>query len=526
MKINTKRIRLILGMLAIWASTVVCSSGYITPGSVAATAAAEESLIPPTAFFIPPTAKPTDLPPPSSTPEPTEEFVEPSPTPTPLDSVSDTAPILYSAQSGDSIALVAIHFGVNPSDISSPQDIPKGLIPAGQLLIIPSVLTEISSNVRLIPDSEVIYSPSAIGFDPNRFSQELDGHLGGYREYLSNQWFNGGALIGKAATENSINPRLLLSLLQYQSNWLLGDPKSALMEKYPLGYINEQSTGLYSQTIWAIRQLSTGYYGWREGRLTDLTFPNGERLRLAPDLNAGTVAIQYLFSQLYNLPDWLKIMDKENGFPAHHADLFPDPWVRAAQTEPIFTNGLSQPELALPFYASNSWSFSSGPHGAWDRQGSLAALDFAPSSAEPGCVKSDSWITAVAPGLVIRLNTGLVVLDLDGDGNEQTGWVILYLHVSDENRVAVGTWLEKGDLIGFPSCLGGFSTASHLHISRKYNGEWINAAGPIPFNLSGWQAEFTGIAYQGTLIREDKIVTACTCGNPQTVIAKSSQDPY
>jgi murein DD-endopeptidase MepM/ murein hydrolase activator NlpD len=292
-----------------------------------------------------------------------------------------------------------------------------------------------------------------------------------------------------------------------------------------LGHVEDQTKGLYSQIIWAVQQLSIGYYGWREGSLTELNFSDGKQLRIAPDLNAGRVALQYLFSQLYDYEEWLIVLDKEEGFPALHGTLFPDPWVRAAQTEPLFQNGLDQPELSLPFYLDNVWSYSSGPHGAWDRLGSMAALDFAPSSAEPGCVKSEQWITAVAPGLVVRTGTGVVILDLDGDGNEQTGWVILYLHVSQENRVEAGTWVERGDLLGFPSCEGGFSTASHLHIARKYNGEWIHAAGSLPFTLSGWEARFSGEAYKGTLVRGSETRTACTCGNPQTLIAKSDQDP-
>ncbi len=524
----TDRSKFIAAALMIWAATVVCSSSYITPGSVAATSDAEDSKAPPTAFFIPPTEIPTQVPSASATPEATitAEIIDASPTPIPLDSIPESPPILYSAQSGDSRSLVAVHFGVNPQDISSPLPIPEGLIPAGQLLVIPDVLGEVSSNERLLPDSEVIYSPSAIGFDAERVGEQLGGYLSSYSEYLSNEWRFGGGVIENLALLNSVNPRLLLSLLQYQGNWLLGEPESPEQEEYPLGYINDQSKGLHSQIIWAIRQLSTGYYGWREGRLTELTFPDGAILRLAPDLNAGTVAVQYLFSQLHNIEEWQEIMDKEEGFPALHATLFPDPWVRAAQTEPLFTNNIAQPELALPFYASNIWSFSSGPHGAWDRVGSYAALDFAPSSALPGCVDSDQWITAVAPGLVVRIDNGLVLLDLDGDGNEQTGWVILYLHVAQENRVEVGTWLNKGDLIGFPSCEGGFSTASHLHISRKYNGEWIQADGPLAFNLSGWVAQFSNEAYKGNLLRGEEIKTACTCGNSLTLIAKSPQDPY
>ena len=33
--------------------------------------------------------------------------------------------------------------------------------------------------------------------------------------------------------------------------------------------------------------------------------------------------------------------------------------------------------------------------------------------------------------------------------------------------------VNPGDNIGRPSCEGGFSNGTHLHLARRYNGEWI-----------------------------------------------------
>ena len=78
------------------------------------------------------------------------------------------------------------------------------------------------------------------------------------------------------------------------------------------------------------------------------------------------------------------------------------------------------------------------------------------------------------------------MVDVDGDGSEQTGWDIMYLHVATKDRVALGTWVEQGDHIGHASCEGGNATGTHTHIARKYNGEWMLADGPIPFVMDGW----------------------------------------
>jgi len=135
-----------------------------------------------------------------------------------------------------------------------------------------------------------------------------------------------------------------------------------------------------------------------------------------------------------------------------------------------------------------------------------AALDFAPPADAPGCLPNSTWITAASAGFVVRSDNGTVVVDMDGDGNEETGWNIVYLHVGTTHRVKLGTWVEKGERIGHPSCEGGISTGTHLHLARKYNGEWIPADGPLAFKLSGWTAKAASVPYQGWLINGAEIV--------------------
>jgi hypothetical protein len=102
----------------------------------------------------------------------------------------------------------------------------------------------------------------------------------------------------------------------------------------------------------------------------------------------------------------------------------------------------------------------------------------------------------------------VVVIDLDGDGYEQTGWSLFYLHMYHEGRVAAGTWVNVGDHIGHPSCEGGRSTGTHMHIARKFNGEWIPADSPLPFNLDGWVAHEGDAPYFGSLTKGDLVVTS------------------
>jgi murein DD-endopeptidase MepM/ murein hydrolase activator NlpD len=129
----------------------------------------------------------------------------------------------------------------------------------------------------------------------------------------------------------------------------------------------------------------------------------------------------------------------------------------------------------------------------------------------------------VAPGVIARSEYGIVILDLDFDGFEGTGWTIFYLHIASEERAVVeGQRVERGDLIGHPSCEGGVSYATHVHLARRYNGEWIAAdctqcplVAPAPqLNLDGWLCYGLGREYDGAFINGDEYREACQCREP------------
>jgi murein DD-endopeptidase MepM/ murein hydrolase activator NlpD len=182
---------------------------------------------------------------------------------------------------------------------------------------------------------------------------------------------------------------------------------------------------------------------------------------------------------------------------------------------------LTQPDLLLPFPNGQTWSYTGGPHTGWGTGEPFAALDFAPPAEKSGCVraKPENYVIAIAEGLVVRSSIDGVVLDLDKDGDERTGWVIYYLHLATEGRAVVGANLNAGDLIGYPSCEGGSSTGTHVHIARKYNGEWMIADSAIPFVLNGWVAHNGSRAYLGTLTRGNEVVIACECGDLFTSVS-------
>jgi murein DD-endopeptidase MepM/ murein hydrolase activator NlpD len=417
---------------------------------------------------------------------------------------------VYLAQPGDTLPAVAARFRVDPAQIIVPGSAgTSGLLDPGTILYLPAGTVPPASQ-PLLPDGEVVYSPSAAGFDASAYLEKAGGYLATHREYLrSTGWTSAGEIVSRVALENSINPRLLLALLEYRCGCATGPLSAGVAADDLLRLDVPLRQGLYRQLGWAVNQLSLGYYGWRDGLLTEIYFPqDGARARLAPDWNAGSAALAYLFSRLLDEPAWRQAVDPQHGFAAVHQSLFGDAWVRERRFGPLFPAGLSQPALIFPFQPGRVWGYTSGPHKAWETEGALAALDFAPASEQWGCVRSDAWITAVADGLVVRSEYGALLLDLDGDGLEQTGWVILYLHVAARERAPAGAALRAGDPLGHPSCEGGRANGTHLHLARTYNGEWVEAAGQLPFEMDGWTVQPGLLPYQGFLVNGDRTIAA------------------
>jgi murein DD-endopeptidase MepM/ murein hydrolase activator NlpD len=266
--------------------------------------------------------------------------------------------------------------------------------------------------------------------------------------------------------------------------------------------------GLYMQLIWAADVLNNGYYGWRTGSLTEIEHQDGSIERPDPWQTAASVAFQFYYSQHFSQEDYTHAIGPD-GLAHIYQALFGSPW---AVDQPHIPVSLQQPELTFPIPAGDTWAFTSGPHTGWGSLLPWAALDFAPPDVR-GCTPTTEAATAMANGVVVRSEPGVVMLDLDSDSNERTGWDILYLHVATIGRATVGQRLKVGDSVGYPSCEGGTATGTHIHIARKYNGEWIPIDSAISFNLDGWIAHIGTAPRQGTLTRGNQTIIACDCSN-------------
>lgn len=174
------------------------------------------------------------------------------------------------------------------------------------------------------------------------------------------------------------------------------------------------------------------------------------------------------------------------------------------------------PILALPWREGETWWFTGGPHNGWAEGSPWAAVDFAPDSTRGTCQVSAEWALAVAPGKIVQAENGRVIQDLDADGFQGTGWSLMYMHISSSGRVAIGTYVKVGDRIGHPSCEGGYSTGTHMHLARLYNGMWIPADDPrFPLTLGGWSITGGDNQYDGFASNQGQVREACGCKQPE-----------
>ena len=430
----------------------------------------------------------------------------------------------YIAQSGDTVPELAAHFNTTVSEIMAANPIIPSdatTMPPGLPMKIPIYYKPLWANpFKIVPDSLFVNGPAQIGFNTSAFVDTQTGWLKNYVAYAGGEYRTGAEIVDYVATNFSISPRLLLAVLEYSAGALtqpvMPDRKYILDHAQP--YYSDAPNLAYLQLFWAADTLNNGYYAWREGVLDEFDETDGTLIRPDPWENAGSVAIQYLYSRTRSGSNYDAAVSPD-GFARTYQALFGDPWSTDIKLIP---GSLEQPSLQFPFPAGQVWNYTGGPHTGFGNVGSqpFAAVDFAPPSEHHGCFTPDpqNYAIAVANGLVIRSGPDGVVLDLDGDGDERTGWVIYYLHLSNTTRVPLGKELHAGDLIGYPSCQGGEATGTHVHIARKYNGEWILAGGPLAFNFDGWTVNNGNAAYLGTMTRNGKTVKACVCSDFNTLI--------
>jgi len=432
-------------------------------------------------------------------------------------------PSEHIVQAGETLSRIAQRYGISMAALIEANDISNpDVIRVGQRLLLPQLTSQASPSDLLLPDSRLVRGPGSSSFDSVAFVAQQPGVIRQVSDLVTTRIANGaglneslssGVIVDRVAMEYSVDARLLLAILELRAKWLTQNSAVVSLD-FPL--ISEEASagvdrkGLYRQLAWLANALNRGYYGYKYRNLRQVELADGTRYRLGEGLNAASAAVHFALSLAQDETAWLAELA---AFEATYEQLFGDPFVDSL--DPLLPPDLLPPSLILPFASGERWYFTGGPHGGWGSGSAWASLDFAPpderTADTPRCYTSAYFVRAAAAGLVVRSDAGAVVIDLDGDGNEGSGWTLNYLHIAQVDRVSVGSIVEAGDPIGRASCEGGFSTATHFHFGRRYHGEWIPAdctdcpsGSPPSLVMGGWHA--VGLPdqeYQGSLIADD-----------------------
>lgn len=463
---------------------------------------------------------PVDTLPPTATVErPTPAVFNGAPTPNPAYYDPQSAgQLMYTIVSGDTLFLIATRYGMEVEELMALNGLTDtDFIVVGDQLEIPVEVSGISPSFKIIPDSELVYGPTVDGFQVGDFLRRFypQSTLLRYSETVEGRPLNGAGVVDLVAVRFSVNPRLLLAMIEHRTGWVSQSDPNFENNFYPMGFDAPGTHGLYNQLSRAANLVNFGMYGRSEGGLRTIEFRDRTQIIIDPTINHGTAGIQ----------TWLAAHDTAtvvslnqeagpDGFFATYDRIFGNPF-GFAYDGPLLARRLEQPELILPWEEGIPWYFTGGPHGGWAGGSAWAALDFGPDKEKRGCYVSEAYTVAAADGLVVYSDFGGVLLDLDGDGDAGTGWVLVYWHVDRAGRVENESYLNQGERIGHPSCEGGFSSGTHLHFARRYNGYWIAADGDIPFVLDGWVSSGAGREYDGYLVKGDESREACVCAEEE-----------
>ena len=171
----------------------------------------------------------------------------------------------YTVQPGDSLGPIAQRYLVSVNDIVNENNLSEpDLLEINQILVIPPPKPiGTGTDFIILPDSELVYSPGSMEIDAAAFIRDHGGYLANYEEEVDDITLTGIQIVERVAKEFSVNPRMLIAVLQYQSRWVTDrDPDESTMV-YPIGIYSPWREGLYKQLAWAANNLNRGYYLWR-----------------------------------------------------------------------------------------------------------------------------------------------------------------------------------------------------------------------------------------------------------------------
>ena len=152
----------------------------------------------------------------------------------------------YVVQAGDTLSAIARMYKVSIGTLREANNLNSNdILVLGQLLEIPDNYLGLGPNHKLIPNSELVYGPGQIGFNIELSLGRWDGYLNTVSETDHRGITrNGSEIVTYVAQNYSVNPRLLLAILEQQTGWVMGSNAGDVSQTYPFGYVKSGYKGL------------------------------------------------------------------------------------------------------------------------------------------------------------------------------------------------------------------------------------------------------------------------------------------
>lgn len=386
--------------------------------------------------------------------------------------------------------------GPPPTLIPAPTPIPLAARPASPTPTPPlptsTPLPPANLPHTLIADDRFTYAPDFYTAEVQAFLEEQGSILARATVPLGEEEDTfAHALVGQCI-RYSLNPKLLLTLLEVQSGLIQGKGGPEVEEvssrlDYAFGYRKAEWRGLDRQLEWAAYTLAASFRReeWPFPRLTD-----GKRATIPGEANVATRALLRLLAYTSDSQRFARLRSSEPGsFVATYRELFGEDPRMPLEPPP---QPAQEPFLWPPYAGSPAaLSYFDHEYPTFEENGTI--LTYGGERGHASYDGHDGWdyalpagspVLAAAAGRVVFagfLDTGcatpagLVVVD-HGQGYRTLYWHLQKVEVVEGQEVRLGTRLGT---VGSTGC----SSGPHLHLGVEFLGRDVD-----PYGWCGSQA--------------------------------------
>ena len=342
-----------------------------------------------------------------------------------------------------------------------------------------------SQGVQILPivsDEQFVWGPNVGEFDIREYLTTHNSPLLEYAEDVE-VW----------AAYTSINPKILLAVIQLRNGWIDHIPENieqevilAELETVSMNLANAFYEHMYT---WGDRSTELSA---KSSELPIFNLSESGSVQVEPDTTSASFALASLLAVDQDQATWQSQIKPKSpdSFSRLFASLFPDtdPLDRSNNLDPASL----PPEdfLQLPFPMGADWTFN-GTH-SWhggDIGPDRSSMDFS-TNWPRGSTLPDHYTVASHQGVgyvYAPSRTNLpcwMAIDYEMEPGEV--WSTSYYHLSNLGDPGDRGWMVRNQSVGklgTEVCNGGFASSAHVHFTLRYNGAFFDLDG---VKLSGW----------------------------------------